>query len=432
MRQIPTTLKNRIEKAFQTIHNNADPKMRAFVQRVYQHLQDGDMLSPITIRTGGNLGSLDVTVRRTDPNELGEKLVMLYVDNNEGKVAESRSVVVQPTGRKWTDVGEIGEAVDVAVEYNGYWERTKVDPMEHGILPRWALVTEGDPWFFRLLADGSVVARQGMEGADSTLVADNVTQICALRGWKAVRNPEDDQGIVLLYIRNGDVYYRSYAQQSDESWIWESEQPVAEFDTTTYSADNIALFRTNDYRLGLLAEINGQIYLALTERNWAGMGIPEEILGVDLAVDVDVAGIAYLSGYSSETLGVNMEALSLLWSDEVAAENFEYNDNWGLRIKVNAHPDLSPRVGQEDAFTVTDENLVDFGVNATSAGTEDNQIILEMADFNSAVGDITVTYDSGVGTMELVSNLQMKDFTAVFTPEGLFADPPEVEVITNE
>src|SRR5690554_6876125 len=96
------------------------------------------------------------------------------------------------------------------------------------------------------------------------LLAEGVSKIAAIRGWKNTYMWNHDQGIIVAYIKSGQIYYRNYCQQPpDQPALWEIERQV---DLPT-PAQNIALFRTNDYRTGFICESEGQIHWAITTRN---------------------------------------------------------------------------------------------------------------------------------------------------------------------
>ena len=322
MRTLPGSLASKLLEALQTKGNNADPKMKGFIQQAYRYIHEGTTLNPIVPLVDGTLGPMDVAIRREDPNYPAHELTKIYINNGSAKVATSTSQIIQPIGDRWVEEGTIGPAVDVAIEFDGYWVRNKFDPMEYGAYGLFSHITVGEPYFFRVLADGSLVVRKGLSGTDSTLVADGVTKCCALRGWKSIRSGSDDQGLIVLYIRDGDVRYRTLAEQVGGSVIWESEQMVSSFDTSVHNAENIALFRTNDYRMGLLAEINGILHWTITQRNWAGMAIPDEIISASIRdLTIDFIEVEHITITKEEIIIASIQDLStlFLWAGDTQA-----------------------------------------------------------------------------------------------------------------
>ena len=354
MRNLPAGMEQRILDAIQTIDNSADPKMKAFIQRVYRYIQPGAMLTPITIRTGDALGPLDVAVKREDPDGPAHELMMVYIEGGIAKLANSTSYVIQPTGEHWSYIGDIAQAVDVAIDYDGYWLRTAFDPMEYGTYGRFNLITAGEPWIFRVSPEGALIARQGILGSDLTLVESGVTKVDALRGWKSILKAEDDQGLIVAYIKDGDVYYRTYAEQAGGTFIWESERQITEFDTSTYDAVNIAMFRTIDYRSGILAEINGIIYMLITHRNWSGMALPDEIITVSITdLAIDLVEVEHVTSEHEEIITARIDDLVtlLLWAGDtygISAINIP------TTTEVTAEP-VGTGDGIEDEFLLLHE-----------------------------------------------------------------------------
>lgn len=450
MRTLPSNMQARLDSAMQTLYANSDPRLEVIISRQQRWIGAGALLTPATIRTEESLGPIDVAVRREDPAKHLDHLVMAYIEDGVAHTALCYDIEFATDPDYWHYQAEIGPADDVAIEFDGYWTRRagvrrrlwwELDRT------RWTHITEGDPWICRVVG-GDLLARQGVGGSDITLSSGDVSQVRALRGWKNVRFPDRDHGLIVAYIKDGDVRYRTRAQQGDLSVVWESAREVAPFDTTINPAANIGLFRTNDYRFGMLAEIDGDIDMTLTDRNWAGMAIDEAKVTADLSsLLVDFIELHYQQGYEDEYIDVSLSALTLdyLWADDIPmleAENFsivhEGEDNWGFRIRLTFSHPVENRSGNQAAFAVTDSNMETYSVSATEAGDTPYEVVLRTADFNAAQGlDLTVDYDNtgslagGDGTIG--QSLGVSSIT--FTPTdltGITAEPPEPELIWNE
>ena len=120
------------------------------------------------------------------------------------------------------------------------------------------------------------------ELVDLTL-ATGAGRICALRGWiPAQAGHTQDQGLIVAYLKSGVAYYRNYALQENETYIWESEKEIAELPA---GLTDIALFRTNDFRIGVLGRDSvGQVHMTVTVRNYAGMSVFPEFLNASVSV----------------------------------------------------------------------------------------------------------------------------------------------------
>jgi hypothetical protein len=427
MRPIPSSLESKISQAFQTIHGNADPKMDIIAQKVQKYLTEGTFLQPRTIRTGDSLGPLDICIRREDVNSDPTEIVMAYIENGVAKVATLP--YVHKPDENFTYQYTIGPAVDVACDFDGRWyritERTGIY-FDTSII--WALVTFGEPYFARVLPNGSLTIQQGNNPATSTTLADsNVTKCSLLRGWKNTYLWNHDQGIICAYIRNGKVCYRNYAQQPpDQPALWENEREITEFDTSVNPATNISLFRTNDYRSGFLAEINGVMYWLLTDRNWANMAIQDHhIQGTITDVKVELLPIIYTTAHHDHHLEGTITDVSCKLCPEIYPQVIDISNPGPedaecilIECDLDLYGDL---IGLESAFIVTDSNATPYAVSATAKGLTDNIIMLTVANFESASGNLTVKYTHATAPIyaqvEGGCFMELFDFSESFTPD---------------
>jgi len=81
--------------------------------------------------------------------------------------------------------------------------------------------------------------------------------ISAIRGWIDPDDSNNDQGLVVAYVNDGAVYYRALV-----GGTWAVAVQVTELSTP---ANTVSLFRTNDGRIGFIADVNGRLYWAITE-----------------------------------------------------------------------------------------------------------------------------------------------------------------------
>jgi len=425
-------------------------------------------LSPETIKKATGLGAVDIAIGRFSPvlDVDNIQLYLIWVNENEAHVAYHEGADLVPLNTKyeeidWSYLGSLGPAIDVAVEWDGYWEKPVgsqgIWSTRASDATRWIKISSGDPWLFWVTPTGDLKARQGFSGSDKTLASGGVDQVSAVRAWKNVRTAHTDQGLVAFYLRGGEVFYRNLAEQENGDVIWETEYPDYSgedpdpplFDTG-HDIEHLRVFKTNDYRFGIIVtDASGESYWKITRRRWAGMAIDEAKVSADLSsLMVDFIELHYQQGYEDEYIDVSLSALSLdyLWADDIPmleAENFmiideELEENWGRRIRLTFSHPVENRSGNQAAFIVTDSNMETYSVSATEAGDTPYEVVLLTADFNEAQGlDLTVDYDNtgslagGEGTIG--QSLGVSSIT--FTPTdltGITAEPPVPELIWNE
>ena len=410
MRAIPSLLLDKIQQAYQTAHGNADPKLDIIIQQSTQALEQGLMLNPCTLWVDEELTAIDIAVSRQDKNQAPQELSMVYIVDGIAKLATLDAT--DNICRDWVYQRDLGPAVDCAIDYDGRWQRiTSFDDEFYSATSRWALVTFGEPYIALVKPDGSLTIQQGE--VVLTLAPDGVTRVSMIRGWKTITEHTNDQGIVCAYIRNGDVKYRNYAEQVDNTFVWEFEKSVDEFDTSVHPATHVSIFRTNDYRIGIFAEINGEMQWAMSRRNWSGMAIEDHHLSAGIVdYTISVLPIVSSSYDHTEHISTGITDYTILQCSPITPVVTQIeNPNATSIIITFSHAITQGRAGHQSAFTVSDSasTPVFFTVQSTSAGTTANKLVLNMANFGSATGNMIVAYSNGVAGDNLIPRLSCKN-----------------------
>lgn len=441
MRSIPQALLDKIRKLQMTRAEDADPRMRVELRRRQRYIGRGTLLNPVTIRMDTGLGPWDLCVRRDDVGHEASQLVSLYVKDGVAHMAVCNSPPEAGNPDLWEYVDEVGPALDVACEFDGYWVPTK---NVRRLLwwaedkARFARITVGEPWLFRVLEDGVLVGQQGLDGQGNILSEDEdvVECVSALRGWKNVIEPSHDHGLVVAYIVDGEVRYRTLAEQITEDVVWEEERVIEEFQG---SANSVSLFRTNDYRLGVLAEIEGQqgseIHWALTKRNWAGMALPDHWVSaraIDLSVDfIPITFEGFDSEHICTATGI-LRPIDMFWG--VAENSFVSVENDGDTTLYALCRHFLSNVTASD-FVVKDTANASFTISEAVQGETVFHLVLTVDSLNYSVpGDLTLHFLGSGDTLGEIGQ-DVDPFEYTFTPTGLeYIDlgAPEVEAIWND
>jgi len=260
MRTIPPSLLEKINKRHQTIYENADPKLKVLLSRGFSK----ELFSVYTIHEKDNIAEIDVTTKRSQADEDPDKIYIAYIESGIAHV-KSRPLPYDAFD-EWTYEFELGPATNVAIDFDGYWERPLGET-------RFNLVADEYPWIFRL--NSGVLTAQYWQNTAVEL-STNVSKIRSVKGWVPVNGDEtNDQGLIIFYLKtDGTVWYRNYAIQSTSNKAWEIERQITEFTGTVV---DIALFRTNDFRVGFVVQnSDNTIEYVVTDRNWAGMSFEVE------------------------------------------------------------------------------------------------------------------------------------------------------------
>jgi len=380
MRAIPSELLERVKKKWQVPAENSGPAMKVYLSRGFIN----ELFQVFTIQEGAELTDVDVTVKRTDTSAEPAEAYALAI--NDGVAQVKSKPLPYDDQIPWVDRMTVAlSATAVAIEFDGYWDRDYATR-------RFNFVTEEYPWLFYV--QGGTLYAKYWEDAEITLATD-VVKVCAIRGWLPANGDQsNDQGLIVAYIKtDGLVYYRSYCIQVGGGKLWEVERNVAEVLTT---CTDLALFRTNDFRIGFMISTGGVMYWLLTARNWAGMSIWPDTLTASVSAEIEMIPITYIDGFSpDETLiaSVSVPECELCAFDVpdpalVSATRLELN-----KIVLEFNQQVIDFVGSEDAFTVSfNSGAVVYDVLSVTAGASGNKIVLTIDEDVSADANLDIAY----------------------------------------
>lgn len=286
-----SSLLEKINKQNQTIYENANPKMSVVVARAKSSVRDNTYFTIEKIRQKAGITDIAVAARRLSNYGPPDRLYNIWLDN--GLVRTGHREYPDKLKAGWQNDFDIENGKAVSIVFDGRWELNKYKT--------WGKRTSELPWLFWVDTNNILKCQLWNLGTEFQL-ATGVVKIDSLRGWvPAQAGHIDDQGVIIAYIKSdGKVYYRNYCIQETEGLtIWESERQVTELGTGNLG---VRLFRTNDFRLGIIGEkIAGNI-MVITDRNWAGMSIaPESIVG-KVSVDLDLIRIEEITGTHVENI----------------------------------------------------------------------------------------------------------------------------------
>jgi len=343
------------------------------------------MLEPEDIWEASDIDAIDMAIKRTSEEDAPSdiEIAVVYLKNGEVHVAQMYQADLSPLwnrlqNRNWDYLGSLGPAVDVSIEWDGYWT---LPQNKEGLWwvkgnpdTRWIKISEGEPWVFWITPEGELKAQEGMGGSTLSLANGEIESCRTVRSWKNIRHPDRDHGLIVAYIENGEVFYRNRCTQSDDSIIWESEKPGEEddplFDGTV---THVQPFRTNDYRTGFLAVVDGNTEWIFTERNWAGMAIPHERISASLTdFTADLIRIHYENISHEENITASLESLEnwLLWASETEVQSAEnIMTEWPVEGEELGEGDGTETVFPIDYEPIEDTETIYFDATAQDPET---------------------------------------------------------------
>ena len=147
------------------------------------------------IRTRKGLGDQGVIARRNKPYGSPDRLYNVYVENKVVKTATRDYYSGQQA--EWIDSFEVGPGTSVAIALDGDWKLSK---------GRYGLVTKGNPYLFWVDLEGKMHRQIWNNTSTKEVLAENVTKVKSVRGWKNINFADRDDGLIVGYIKdNGKV-----------------------------------------------------------------------------------------------------------------------------------------------------------------------------------------------------------------------------------
>ena len=205
----------------------------------------------------------------------------LYAVGVEEGMARVRSRPAEGgSGVTWEPEYEVGPAVEAAIEFNGVWAE-RIDDIGY------TLLTEDVPWVFWIDAAGALFGQKGLDETTRVPLATGVSTLSVTRGFKSFQVLENDQGLVVAYIKSGKVYIRNYCTQVNGLTTWELEQEITAAGTGVTAA---YVGRLNDYRLSLAVTGASGNKLFITGRTYVGQAFKSDNAKY---VDASIFGLRY-------------------------------------------------------------------------------------------------------------------------------------------
>lgn len=385
MKSLSSDLLAKINTPLQTISNNADPKMEINIARAKNTITDVDPWTVEIIREISGLGDVSVAPRRFNIYGRPNRIYEIHIRDN----------IVYTSIREYPDKLKegfktqfsLGPGTSVGVAFNGDWKRYR---------KFYRLVTEEKPWISWVDNLGNLWTQKWDDTNSKFQLSSNVVQVKMIRAWKNLVIQQQDQGVVVAYIKNdGKVYYRNYCQQEDYSEMWEYEKELTSF---TGSAANVNLFITNDYRMGFIVEDAWEnIHWFITPRNWGGMASPAEsiVAGIKKLM-LKVTPIKYYESFDTEHLSTALSPPRLYMCpadaipEIIETKRLEFPDNKTIKLIFNY--DLECDL-ENLKKSLTLQNLIAQPFEVDTVTEFENILTIKTVDEMPPSQDIRILYD---------------------------------------
>lgn len=423
MRYIDGALKNRIEKAHQTLYENANPAMLIRVSRHTTPITERVFWERARIAAGAS--SVSVATRRPNIRKESDRVYVAYCADGIGylKYADYKADIKR---MMWLDAGTINDATDIALAFDGRMEKD----LRNHVNFRTADPT---PWVFWIDSAGMLYGKLvGDDTTQITLATANASAVTAVRGIHSdIGN--FDQGLLVFFLLSGSIYYRSY-----RSGTWE-DATLLNFGPAVTWVD-ISVGRTWDYRIVIQAmDTDGDIYELFTKTEGIAKQNIERIEVKDITAEGEQIEVTYSDAQEVE----HIEVTDIIATGEViyglspvpleVANIDDGTGNWGVYVTILLDYPVTSVLGNASAFVLTDGYNSTYTATSILASEDGRTLTLTMPDFNAAYETVcTLAYTPGTIQGPAVP---LESFSFEFSPINLVApivDPPEVEAIWNE
>ena len=346
---------------------------------------DGGYLAERLIDFGTDIR--DISIKQTAADSSPSEIWAIGVENGEA-VVRRRGYSQNTAG--YEPVFIVGQVVEAAIEFNGIW-------MLRPGATSYTLETEDEPYVFYTDATGNLFAQPGNAYEKRELLDTGVGKISVCRGYMSRNHIGQDQGLICAYIKDGQVYYRTYAyNMANQHYIWDYAKLL---DNVT-NASFVNVHRLNDYRVGIVATTDTDNVWFISDRTYVSQSFKPETMSY---------GIERLAGFISVIPALSTFVFSCTGTSQ---------DGTQIVLSCNAY--IQSRIEDlKSAITLTGGAASD---DILSVHISDQNIIIDLN--TRATSGITVTvqpftlrYKLSKAGWVFVSTLSVYVTIPTFTPE---------------
>lgn len=212
---------------------------------------------------------MDLAIRQISSSDGPDEIWI--VGNDAGKtLVRKRDYNEENVNVTWTAVAAMGYFKAGAIEFNGQW-------VLRAAAGKYTLNTEEVPYLFLVTEEGQLWAYHGPNDEVPFLLDTSVTMVRACRGFSSIDYPEQDQGLVVAYLKeDGTAWYRQFIWDVNlQDYQWQYAEQIG-----TDIWDYINVSRLNDYRLSFQLSNLAQNLWLYTDRTWVGQATPPEFFSL--------------------------------------------------------------------------------------------------------------------------------------------------------
>ena len=224
---------------------------------------DGGYLAERMLDVGVDMR--DISIRQLSQDYGPDEIWIVGIEAGEAIVRKRK---YDPKATiSFTPCFSVGHAIEAAIEFDGDWVLRNDDTID-------TLETQENPWIFWVDTENILYGQLGDDETTKVQLDTNVSKIYACRGFSSMYYKEQDQGLVLAYIKDGKVYYTQYVYNPTAKECRWSD--IFVLDESLSNVKSVAVQRLNDYRLGFTVVANNETRLYITDRMYVTQAVPKE------------------------------------------------------------------------------------------------------------------------------------------------------------
>lgn len=275
----------------------------------------------------------DISIRQLSTDMSPSEIWAVGFEGN--RLLLKKRVYSQLQRVNWEAIKDFGEGLKAGVEFHGQWlNRNNAD--------KYTIETDVLPFVFIVGLDN--ILRVYTENTfDNAFVLDeNVSALSACQGFNSMLDIEQDQGLIVAYIKDGNVYYRQWLYNAAiDGYMWYPIETLYENGDASF----VSVHRLPDYRIGICVQHTAGTKWYITNRTYVSQAVKPEILNLSTeavctvsVLDVNMAdvvsGVATLNEFEE---GLYFNGFEMTFEGPLVFLNDRnINDlKWSLKVYVD-------------------------------------------------------------------------------------------------
>ena len=283
---------------------------------------DGGYLAERMLDIGADVQ--DISIRQLSEDNGPDEIWIVGLEKDEALVRKRKYDLKTTVG--FEPVLSLGRAKAAAIEFDGIW-------VLRDNASRYTIETEEFPWLFWVDINDTLWCRRGEDESTLRSLAEGVTSCFACRGYSSTMYLEQDQGLIIAYIRDGKACYRQYRYIQSEGQVdWDFENVFDDYSDVT----KVAVHRLNDYRISFEITTITNNYWLISDRTYVNQAIPIEHINPPMTDHISAV-------INPDT---NLQGTAIEFADKTVAQD-TFTIEYAYPLKVLEYTDM------KDLITVT-------------------------------------------------------------------------------